>query len=125
VARVLAYSRSTRDDPPEKGEIETLNYGYPIKPLNPARNNIVMNISLGQEQQEFIQTQVQAGVYNNPDDLINEAIALLAEKHRKLSELKQMIAIGTEQIQRGEVTDGEVVFDQLQAKYGFAPEPTS
>jgi hypothetical protein len=36
-----------------------------------------------------------------------------------------MIAIGTEQIQRGEVTDGEVVFDQLQAKYGFAPEPTS
>jgi len=78
-----------------------------------------MNISLGQEQQEFIQTQIQAGVYDNPDDLVNAAIALLAAKHRKLNELKQMIAIGTEQIQRGEVTDGETVFNQLQAKYGW------
>ena len=84
-----------------------------------------MNISIGQEQQEFIQTQIQAGVYDNPDDLVNEAIALLAAKHRKLSELKQMIVIGTEQIQRGEVTDGETVFNQLQAKYGFSPESAS
>ncbi|MGF1571164.1 MAG: type II toxin-antitoxin system ParD family antitoxin [Nodosilinea sp.] len=84
-----------------------------------------MNISLGQEQQEFIQTQIQAGVYDNPDDLVNEAIALLAAKHRKLSELKQMIAIGTEQIQRGEVTDGETVFNRLQVKYGFSPESAS
>jgi antitoxin ParD1/3/4 len=84
-----------------------------------------MNISLGQEQQEFIQTQIQAGVYDNPNDLINEAIALLAAKHRKLSELKQMIEIGTEQIQRGEVTDGEIVFNRLQEKYGFSPESDS
>ncbi len=41
----------------------------------------------------------------------NEAIALLAAKHHKFNELKQMIAIGTEQIQRGEVTDGETVFN--------------
>jgi antitoxin ParD1/3/4 len=84
-----------------------------------------MNIMLGQEQQEFIQTQIQAGAYGNPDDLVNEAIALLATKHRKLNELKEMIAIGTEQIQRGEVTDGELVFDRLQAKYGFSSESTS
>jgi antitoxin ParD1/3/4 len=84
-----------------------------------------MNISLGQEQQEFIQTQIQAGVYDNPDDLVNEAIALLAARHRKLSELKQMIAIGTQQIQRGEVTDGEMVFNQLKTKYGFSSESAS
>lgn len=81
-----------------------------------------MNIVLGHEQQEFIQTQINAGTYGNPDDLINEAITLLATKHRKLTELKQMIAIGTAQIQRGEVTDGELVFEQLQAKYGLSPE---
>lgn len=78
-----------------------------------------MNISLGQEQQEFIQTQIQAGVYDNPDDLVNEAIALLAAKHRKLIELKQRIEIGTEQIQRGELADGETVFNRLQVKYGL------
>jgi antitoxin ParD1/3/4 len=81
-----------------------------------------MKISLGQEQQEFIQTQIQAGTYGNPDDLVNAAIALLAAKHRKLNELKEMIEIGTAQIQRGEVTDGELVFDRLQAKYGVSSE---
>jgi antitoxin ParD1/3/4 len=82
-----------------------------------------MNITLRPEQQEFLQTQMESGAYVNPDDLINEAIALFAAKHQKLRELKQMIAIGTEQIQRGEVTDGEEVFDRLQAKYGFSSEP--
>ena len=81
-----------------------------------------MNITLRPEQQEFLQTQLESGAYVNPDDLINEAIALFAAKHQKLRELKQMIAIGTEQIQRGEVTDGEKVFDRLQAKYGFSSE---
>jgi antitoxin ParD1/3/4 len=84
-----------------------------------------MNIALGQEQQEFIQTQIQAGAYGNPDELVNEAIALLATKHCKLNELREMIAIGTEQIQRGEVINGEAVFDRLQAKYGFSSEATS
>ena len=83
---------------------------------------IEMNITLRPEQQEFLQTQLESGAYVNPDDLINEAIALFAAKHQKLRELKQMIAIGTEQIQRGEVTDGEEVFDRLQAKYGFSSE---
>ena len=81
-----------------------------------------MNITLGPEQREFLQTQLESGAYVNPDDLINEAIALFAANHQKLRELKQMIAIGTEQIQRGEVTDGEEVFDRLQAKYGFSSE---
>ena len=81
-----------------------------------------MNITLGPEQQEFLQTQLESGAFVNPDDLINEAIALFAAKHQRLRELKQMIAIGTEQIQRGEVTDGEEVFDRLQAKYGFSSE---
>ncbi len=82
-----------------------------------------MNITLRPEQEAFLQTQLESGAYVNPDDLINEAIALFAAKHQKLRELKQMIAIGTEQIQRGEVTDGEEVFDRLQAKYGFSSEP--
>ncbi len=81
-----------------------------------------MNITLRPEQQAFIQTQLESGAYVNPDDLINEAIALFAAKHQKLHELKQMIAIGTAQIQRGEVIDGEEVFDRLQAKYGFSSE---
>ena len=50
------------------------------------------------------------------DDVINEAFKLLEERERRLNELRQKIAVGTEQIKRGQVTDGEVVFERLQQK---------
>ena len=50
------------------------------------------------------------------DDVINEAFQLLEERERILEELRQKIAVGTEQIERGQVTDGEVVFERLQQK---------
>jgi antitoxin ParD1/3/4 len=34
----------------------------------------------------------------------------------QLEELRKKIAIGTEQIAKGQVTDGEIVFSRLQAK---------
>jgi antitoxin ParD1/3/4 len=34
----------------------------------------------------------------------------------QLEELKRKIVLGTEQIKQGSVTDGEVVFERLQAK---------
>ena len=75
-----------------------------------------MNISLKPEHERFIQSQIEAGQYKSPDDVINEAFKVLAERENRLKELRQKIAIGTEQIARGQVTDGEVVFERLQAK---------
>lgn len=75
-----------------------------------------MNIQLKPEQERFIQEQMASGRFNNVDDVINEAFQLLEERERILEELRQKIAVGTEQIERGQVTDGEVVFERLQEK---------
>ncbi|MGB3759623.1 MAG: type II toxin-antitoxin system ParD family antitoxin [Rivularia sp. (in: cyanobacteria)] len=64
----------------------------------------------------FIQAQMASGRFNNADDVIDEAFKLLEERQRRLEELRQKIAVGTEQIEQGRVTDGEIVFERLQEK---------
>ena len=75
-----------------------------------------MNIALKPEYQQFIQSQIQKGNYANVDEVISAAFRLLEERERRLEELSQKIAVGTEQIARGQVTDGEIVFTRLQEK---------
>jgi antitoxin ParD1/3/4 len=75
-----------------------------------------MYIQLKPEQEQFIQAQMANGRYENADDVINEAFKLLEERERRLEQLRQKIAVGTEQIAQGRVTDGEVVFARLQEK---------
>lgn len=43
-------------------------------------------------------------------------IIILAEDNAELEELRQKIDLGTEQIKTGKIQDGELVFNQLQAK---------
>ena len=75
-----------------------------------------MKIQLSQEQEKFIQEQITSGQYINADEIISEALKLLELRANKIKELKAQIAIGTEQIAQGKVTDGEVVFARLQEK---------
>jgi antitoxin ParD1/3/4 len=75
-----------------------------------------MNISLKPEHEQFIQSQIQAGRYANAEELMNDALKLLQAREQRLEELRGKIVIGKEQIARGEVTDGEIVFAQLQEK---------
>ncbi|XGV95513.1 MAG: type II toxin-antitoxin system ParD family antitoxin [Leptolyngbya sp. BL-A-14] len=75
-----------------------------------------MNISLKPEYEQFIQSQIDTGNYTSADEIINEAFKLLLERERKLAELRQKVALGTEQIAKGQVTDGEAVFARMQAK---------
>jgi toxin ParE1/3/4 len=55
------------------------------------------------------------------EQVISEALKLLEEVNQqrdeiRLEELRQKIAVGTEQIQKGQTTDGEEVFARLQEK---------
>ncbi len=75
-----------------------------------------MNISLKPEYEQFIQSQIDAGNYTSANEVVNEAFQLLLERERRLAELRQKVAVATEQIANGQVTDGEVVFAKLQAK---------
>ena len=75
-----------------------------------------MKIQLSSEQEKFIQEKITSGEYINPNEIISEALKLLELRENKIKELKAKIAIGTEQIAQGQVTDGEIVFDRLQEK---------
>jgi antitoxin ParD1/3/4 len=75
-----------------------------------------MNIQLKPEQEKFIQDKIASGEYNNANDVITEAFKLLEIREKKLKELQAKIAVGTEQIVNGQLTDGEQVFARLQEK---------
>ena len=78
-----------------------------------------MNITLNSDQAAFVKHQIEVGQYMDVDDLISDAITLLADRHQRLAELCQKVAIGTEQIKNGQVTDGELVFDRLHGQSNF------
>lgn len=75
-----------------------------------------MNIVLKPEHEQFVQKQLEKGQYTTVDELIGAAFALLSDQEQRLEELRQQIAVGTEQIQQGKVVDGEAVFARLQKK---------
>ena len=75
-----------------------------------------MNIQLKSEQEQFIRSQIDRGEYQTAEDVISEAFKLLEARARKMEELRQKIAVGTQEIANGQMTDGEVVFERLQAK---------
>jgi antitoxin ParD1/3/4 len=78
-----------------------------------------MQITLTPEQEKFILNRLQTGKYENIEKLLSIAFHLLEENERReqtLLELREKLAAGTEQIRQGKVVDGELGFQQLQAK---------
>ncbi|MUH00099.1 type II toxin-antitoxin system ParD family antitoxin [Scytonema sp. UIC 10036] len=75
-----------------------------------------MNVNLKPESEQFIQTQIASGQFTSVDEVMNEAVKLLEIRVHQLEALKRKIALGTEQIKAGRVTDGEIVFARLQEK---------
>jgi antitoxin ParD1/3/4 len=75
-----------------------------------------VNIQLKLEQEQFIRSQIDRGEYQTAEDVISEAFKLLEARTHKIEELRQKIAVGTQEIANGQMTDGEVVFERLQAK---------
>lgn len=73
-----------------------------------------MKIQLSSEQEKFIREKITSGKYINAEEIISEALTLLELRENKLKEIQAQIAIGTEQIAQGKVTDGEVVFARLK-----------
>jgi antitoxin ParD1/3/4 len=79
-----------------------------------------MNISLTTELEQFIQNQVASGKYTSNEEVILAGIRLLEERERiykgRFEELQREIAIGVEQLDRGERLDGREVIEQLRQK---------
>ena len=77
-----------------------------------------MNVSLTPELEQFVHDKVKGGRYLSASEVVREALRLLEERDRlhqaKLAELRQHLAIGIEQADRGELIDGDEVFAELE-----------
>ena len=65
-----------------------------------------MNISIAPEFEQFINSKIKAGVYSSADEMVNDALRLLAERdeHRqsRIKKLNQEIERGLEVISEEE-----------------------
>jgi len=64
-----------------------------------------MYIEIKSELEQFIQAQLASGRFASADDVINEALILLLEREQRIEELREKIAVGTEKMSQGEITD--------------------
>jgi antitoxin ParD1/3/4 len=72
-----------------------------------------LNISLPEALKEHVQKRVAEGDFSNASDFVRALIRLDKEQQDKLAALRSAVAIGIEQLDRGEGQDGERVFAEL------------
>lgn len=79
-----------------------------------------MNISLSPALQRFIAAHVATGRYQSASEVVREGLRLLEERERDkqaaLEDVRRKIAVGLEQLRRGEGLDGEAAFRELEAR---------
>jgi antitoxin ParD1/3/4 len=77
-----------------------------------------LNVSVPPQLQKFVDTRVKSGSYRSASEVVCEALQLLEEREREkqfsLAQVKAKIASGLAQARRGELLDGDLVFDEIE-----------
>lgn len=74
-----------------------------------------MHISLTPELEDIVLGKVASGLYNNASEVIREALRLM-RKADQLSNLRQAVAVGAEQAERGDLSELSVTQIARRAK---------
>jgi antitoxin ParD1/3/4 len=84
-----------------------------------------MNVSLTPQLEEMVNKKVASGRYNSASEVVREALRLLEDQDRlremRIAELRKEIAIGLEQLDRGEYVEYDEAslkrrFDEIKAE---------
>ena len=77
-----------------------------------------VNVSLTPELDAFLQGQVRSGRYQTASEVVREALRLLQHQEKQrdqsLRQLSAKLKRGAAQAERGELLDGDKVFDELR-----------
>jgi antitoxin ParD1/3/4 len=77
-----------------------------------------MNIILKPEEKQLIQEKIKSGKYKTAYELIVEALRLLEKRDKYyekwVEETREKVAVGLEQLDRGEGIDGEFVSEAVR-----------
>ena len=80
-------------------------------------NRATLNISLTPELEEFVTSRVESGRYQSASEVVRQGLRLLQDQEEtrqaELARLRQQIQIGLDQANRGELLDGEEVFEEI------------
>lgn len=83
-----------------------------------------LEIRLTPDLERFLQSIVAAGLYSSASEAVQAGLRLLEGQEpvaRQISEeLRAKIAAGLEQANRGELLDGEAIFQELEERFGVA-----
>jgi antitoxin ParD1/3/4 len=83
-----------------------------------ATHRTTVNISLTPELDAFLQSRVKSGRYQTTSEVVREALRLLERQERDrddaVAQLKAKLERGAAQAERGELLDGDEVFDELR-----------
>lgn len=77
-----------------------------------------VNVSLTPELGAFLQSRVKSGRYQTTSEVVREALRLLQhqeqEREVSLKQLKAKLRRGAAQAERGDLLDGDTVFNELR-----------
>ncbi len=86
-----------------------------------------MTVTLTAEQEQFITEQLKDGHYRSAADVVAQSLGMLRAQEEfirsNIVELREKIAVGIEQSNRGELLDGKAVIDALLEKNRRRPRP--
>jgi antitoxin ParD1/3/4 len=77
-----------------------------------------LNVSLTPELEQFVQSRLASGRYQTASEVIREGLRLLEEREQAretaLEELRAKIRRGGDQADRGELLNGDTVFEEIR-----------
>jgi antitoxin ParD1/3/4 len=86
-----------------------------------------MNVNLGTVFDKFIAELVKSGMYQSQSEVVREGLRLLKEREEvrklRLAELREEIAIGSAEADRGELVVGEETFAEIRRRSAERKRP--
>ncbi len=83
-----------------------------------ATHRTTVNVSITPELDAFLESRVKSGRYHTTSEVVREALRLMERHEREREEsfrdLKAKLERGVAQEARGELLDGEAVFEELR-----------
>ena len=79
-----------------------------------------MNVNLGSVFDQFVADLLKTGLYQSQSEIMRDGLRLLKEredlKKLRLFELREEIALGSAQADRGEFVDGKEAFAEIRKR---------
>ena len=94
----------------------------------PTRDRATLNVSLSAQQRRLVDGVVSSGEYVSASEVVRESLRVWetqrSERSRAVAWLQKELQAGIDAAARGDVSDAEVVFDDLRRKIGSLPRTT-